>query len=226
MIQVVKNKPKLRSFASIEFKHRKSNFYTYVRSRKKLISQLSCGNIIGYNKKSSKRQKIKHVSEQLAEVSAAKFNTFFHRRKRRRFLRFDLRQIYRKLGLRSAFLRLLTENQHNRNLYTKIMKNNLTIDKPRTKIQTKWSVSRVLNYFPSLTSIYMIALTPYRFTRKKTRSLRRFIRLKRKYPIVHLRKLNFDKKRARSLFFKFVFKSKLKRKKFKYFKRAKVKKLF
>lgn len=226
MIQIVKNKPVVKFFASIEFKHRKSNFYVYVRSKKKLISQLSCGNVVGYNKKSSKRQKIKHVSEQLAEISAAKVNAFFHRRKRLKMLRFDLHSVYRKLGLRASYLRLLTESQKTRNLYERIMKRNLNFVKTKKKIDTKWEVSRVLNYIPSMTTMYMIAAAPHTFNRKKTRSLRRFLRLKKKYAIVHLRKFSFDKKRARALFFKFIFKSRFKCTKVRYFKRVKIKKLF
>lgn len=226
MIQVVKNKPIVKFFASIEFKHCKSNFYVYVRSRRKLISQLSCGNVIGYSKKSSKRQKIKHVSEQLAELSAAKTNTFFHRRKRKKMLKFDLHLVYKKLGLRNSFLRLLTESQKTRNLYNRIMKRNLNFVKSRKKVVTKWEVSRVLNYIPNMTTMYMIAAAPHTFNRKKTRSLRRFLRLRKKYAVVHLRKFIFDKKKARALFFKFIFKARLKSNKIKYFKRVKVKKLF
>lgn len=226
MIQLIKGKPLLKFFASIEFKHKKNNFYVYVRSKRKMIAQISCGNVIGYNKKSSKRQKIKHVSEQLAEVSANRVNTLFYRRKKSRLLKQDSYKIYKKLGLKDSFLRLLTGHNYSRYVYLKALQRNFKKARSKKKLLSNRKLPRVLNFMPSFISLYIIATSPFNLIRRKmTRSLRRYRRLKRKYPKVYIKKLKFDKKRARSLFFRFVFKSKNRRRKPRYFKRVKIKKL-
>lgn len=177
---------------TIEFKHRKSNFYVYIRE-KSLISQFSAGNIIGYSEKSSKRQKIKHVSDQLAELVSVRANRIPPNLTRNSPV---LYYLYKKYGLISAALNVITKNS----LRLQYIKRKPEYNKKNT--------TRELLKFPSLLSLYSIATRPYlvgRTTIKPNRALRRYARLSQKYRVVFVKKKKFNAKFARKTFFRFIY---------------------
>lgn len=176
----------------VDFKHFKSNFSAQARSvtrKSKYFRTITCGNLIGYKKLSSKKQKVKHSSDQLALTLAIRVNRFFHISRRSRILRLDYQLDYlsKSIGLIPSFLKVLTSNSL-RNRYKK---------------RVREVEGREFRY-PSLQTLYSLSCKPYQNSSYHTRRMYRIRRNEHKDVTSRKRFRDFNDNLSKKIFYMFV----------------------